>query len=387
MLHTSYIEINAHHYRNNLSFIKSLLHPATRFSSVVKGNAYGHGIELFVPMAEQCGIDHFSVFSADEAERVRNVAGADTTIMIMGMLDHGQIEWAIAHQIEIYIFNLRRLQETLEIARRLRIQAKVHLELETGMNRTGLPLKELPQALEMFEQNGDALLFRGCCTHFAGAESIANYYRIKKQFNTFNSAVKRMNKNGIQPQQLHTACSAAAIRYPRTQMDMVRIGILQYGFFPSEEVLVHYLTRNRQESQPMKGILSWKSSVMEVKDVKKGEFIGYGNSYLANVPTRIALIPVGYGHGFNRSLSNQGRVLIRGQRVSVIGTVNMNMMSVDISDVAGVQPGDEVVIIGRQGEHEISVSSFSNFSDQLNYEMLTRLPANLPRRIVDIAED
>ncbi|HCK22243.1 MAG TPA: alanine racemase, partial [Bacteroidetes bacterium] len=106
-----------------------------------------------------------------------------------------------------------------------------------------------------------------------------------------------------------------------------------------------------------------------------------------NVPTRIALIPVGYGHGFNRSLSNQGRVLIRGQRVSVIGTVNMNMMSVDISDVAGVQPGDEVVIIGRQGEHEISVSSFSNFSDQLNYEMLTRLPANLPRRIVDIAED
>jgi alanine racemase len=121
---------------------------------------------------------------------------------------------------------------------------------------------------------------------------------------------------------------------------------------------------------------------MSVKDVKAGEFVGYGTSYLANTDLKTALIPVGYGHGFSRSLSNQGRALIHGHRVAVIGMVNMNMMTVDITGLQGVQAGDEVVLIGQQGDLEISVSSFSEFSDLVNYELLTRLPLDIPRIVV-----
>ena len=128
--------------------------------------------------------------------------------------------------------------------------------------------------------------------------------------------------------------------------------------------------------------MSWKSSVMEVKSVKKGEFIGYGTSYLAHEDTLIAIVPVGYGYGFARSLSNTGRVLINGVRAGVVGTVMMNSIAVNITQIDNVNIGDEVVLIGSDGENAISVASFSRFSDQLNYELLTRLPHNIPREII-----
>ena len=164
---------------------------------------------------------------------------------------------------------------------------------------------------------------------------------------------------------------------------MVRIGILQYGFFPSREVLIDYLTRHKENDYPLTRLISWKTKVMDVKSVKAGDFIGYGTSYLANANMKVASIPVGYSHGFSRSLSNQGRVLIQGKRLSVVGMVNMNMTLVDVSNLEGVQKGDEVVLIGKQGDLEISVSSFGEFSDLVNYELLTRLPSNIPRKIVD----
>ena len=188
---------------------------------------------------------------------------------------------------------------------------------------------------------------------------------------------------GLQPDKCHTACSAAAMRYPDTRMDLVRIGILQYGFFPSRELQVELNHKRGIPLDPLRRIISWKSRVMDVKYVGAGEFVGYGTSYLANADMKIATIPVGYSHGYSRSLSNQGRVLIRGQRVVVVGTVNMNMISVDVTQVEGVEKGDEVVLIGQQGELEISVSSFSEFSDQVNYELLTRLPRDIPRKVVD----
>ena len=192
-----------------------------------------------------------------------------------------------------------------------------------------------------------------------------------------------MSKFGLPPKIRHTACSAAALRYSATKMDMARIGILQYGFFPSKEILIHYLTKNKEHEFPLRRVISWKSKVMSIKKVKTGEFIGYGTSYLANSDMKIATIPVGYSHGFSRLLSNQGRVLIHGQRVSVVGAVNMNMMSVDITNLEGVKNGDEVVIIGKQGDMEISVASFGDVSNLVNYELLTRLPHDIPRIVVD----
>jgi alanine racemase len=177
------------------------------------------------------------------------------------------------------------------------------------------------------------------------------------------------------------ASSAATIRYPKTRFHLVRVGILQYGFFPTEEIKVHYLTKHKTHHNPLKRIVSWKTNVMDIKTVPPGHFVGYGTSYLTTKTTQIAIIPVGYYSGFSRFLSNSGKVLIRGHKLNVIGTVNMNMMAVDITGV-GAEKGDEVVLIGHQGDEEITVSSFSDLSQLINYELLTRLPHSIPRMII-----
>ncbi len=383
MFHTSYLEISKSALQHNLNFLTKHIRKNVQISSVVKGNAYGHGIEFYIPMAESCGINHFSVFSADEAYRVQKSSINNNTIMIMGLVEDEQLAWAIENEIEFYVFEFDRLEKATELANKMKKKATIHIELETGMNRTGFNQKDISKIIQYVTKNSTSINFKGLCTHYAGAESITNYYRIKKQQKSFQKSIQKFREKDIYPKQLHTACSAAALRYPKSQMDMVRLGIVQYGFFPNKEIYIEYLTKKKITEDPLRRLISWKSKVMDVKTVKAGEFVGYGTSYLANSNIKIATIPVGYSHGFSRSLSNQGRVLIHGQRVSVIGIVNMNMITVDVTKIEHVQKGDEVVLIGKQGDLEISVSSFSEFSDQVNYELLTRLPQNLPRFIVD----
>lgn len=380
---TSYLEISKSAYRNNLKFIHSYLKKGVQFCSVVKGNAYGHGIEVFVPLARESGVDWFAVFSADEALRVYRVVKQPCRIMIMGYMNSDQVEWAIEHGIEFYVFDMQRLLKTLEFASRIGKQALIHVELETGMNRTGFEPGDLKRVIQLLKQNSEHLHLRGICTHLAGSENIANYYRIQQQQKVYARLLKRFEHADCLPEYKHMACSAASLRYPKTQMDLVRLGILQYGFFPTREVWVEYMSKKRHRPNPLQRLISWKSVVMDVKWVKSGEFVGYGTSYLASSNIRIATIPVGYSNGFSRSLSNQGRVLIRGRRVSVIGTINMSMVIVDVTEIPDVNTGDEVVLIGKQGDLEISVSSFSEFSDQVNYEMLTRLPADIPRYTIE----
>jgi len=380
---TSYIEISKEALQHNLKFIHRFVRKSVQISSVVKGNAYGHGIEQYIPLAQECGFDHFSVFCADEAYRVHQASKGESTIMIMGHVENNQLEWAIENNVQAYVFEMDRLEQALRYAKRTKKKAKVHIEVETGMNRTGFTLKDLDKALAFLQEHQEWIEFQGLCTHFAGAESVTNYYRIQQQQKQFDKALTKVALYPVEPKQTHMACSAAAMRYPKTQKDLVRLGIIQYGFFPTNEVLIEYLTRKKVAKDPLRRLISWKSSVMDVKHVKKGEFVGYGTSYLAGEDRTIATIPVGYSHGFSRSLSNQGRVLIRGQRVQVIGTVNMNMMTVDVTQIPSIEKGDEVVLIGKQGDLEITISSFSEYSDLLNYELLTRLPRDIPRYIVE----
>ncbi|MEX2403538.1 MAG: alanine racemase C-terminal domain-containing protein, partial [Balneolales bacterium] len=189
--------------------------------------------------------------------------------------------------------------------------------------------------------------------------------------------------NGIKTKICHTACSAPALSYPETIMDMARIGIALYGYWPSSESYMQYvLNGGKVKENPLKRIISWKSTVMSTKEVKKGEFINYGTTFQASRNSRVAAIPVGYCHGFSRSMSNLGRVLIRGRRLSVVGVVNMNMFLVDITNFPDIQKGDEVVIIGKQRNNSISVSAFGELTNYVNYETLVRLPENIPRKIV-----
>ncbi|MCA1801988.1 MAG: alanine racemase [Rhodothermaceae bacterium] len=381
-MHGSYIEISKSAYRENLKYLRSRF-GGVSISSVIKGNAYGHGVDEIIPIAESCGIKHFSVFSADEALASRKAIRNGSTIMIMGDVDGDALEWAVDNDISFYIFEPQRLERALQAARRTGKKAKIHLELETGMHRTGLAGKELTACLNLIGKHPDLVVLKGLCTHYAGAESVSNYLRVQNQIKSFNQKSVELKRKGLRPEILHTACSAAALSYPETRMDMVRIGIAQYGLWPSRETMMKVFTRDRKNTDPLNRVISWKSRVMSVKKVRTNEFIGYGNAYLTDAPIKVASVPVGYSHGFSRNLSNLGRVLINGKRTSVVGIVNMNMMLIDVTSCRDVKKGDEVVLIGSQGRYSVTISSFSELTNNLNYETLVRLPRNIPRIVVE----
>lgn len=378
---TSSIELSQSALATNIFFIKEML-GSTQLSSVVKGNAYGHGIDIFCQMLYKTGVRHYSVFSANEAQIVLASIPNDITIIVMGFLDDDQIAWAIKNEVEFFVFEEERLEKAIAFSIKIGKPARIHIEIETGMNRTGFSIKNLKKLFQRLEENQSFLEISGVCSHLAGAESIANYYRLEQQYERFKRTKNQLQELNWLKTKYHLACSAASMQYPKTRMDLARIGILQYGFFPSNEVLVQYLTKNKTQENPLRRVISWKTRVMDVKEVKAGEFIGYGTSFFTNSKTKIAILPIGYSHGFARSLSNQGKVLIREKRFDVIGIVNMNMSIVDITECDAIEKGEEVVIIGNQGNLEISVSSFSNFSNMVNYELLTRLPSNITRKII-----
>ena len=382
MHNNSHLELDPKAYKTNIDFLRKHFHKGVLFSSVVKGNAYGHSIEKLVEIALAEKVKHFSVFDSNEARRVKAVVGDQASVMIMGWLSsEDDLYWIIQNDIEFFVFEKHRLTSALAIAKKIGIKAIVHIEVETGMNRTGFNSSELKWVQDFLVKNSEFIEFKGLCTHFAGAESIANYFRIKKQIDRYDEIYKQFCAKGLKPQLKHAACSAAAMMYPETQMDMVRIGIMQYGFWPSPEVLVNFYNSKRKNENPLRRVISWKSSVMSVKKVKRGEFVGYGTSFMADANMKIACVPVGYAHGYGRSLSNIGRVLINGERCVVIGSINMNMMVIDVTLLDEIKRNDEVVLIGDQADKQLSVSSFSDYSNLLNYELLTRLSADIPRVI------
>jgi len=379
---TSSITLSKSAMKQNLEFIASMLGP-TQLSTVVKGNAYGHGIAEYCPVLYDLGIRHFSVFSADEAFAVRSVLPPETEVMVMGYLSSDQLDWAIETNTSFFVFDRGRLADALASAKRISRKAIVHLELETGMNRTGFQPDTWFKLIEEMKHNKGHLNLKGICSHLAGAESATNHGRVMQQIQRFEHFKALLSEKGTFPDlQFHLACSAASMRYPQTRMDLVRVGILQYGFFPSEEMQAEYIAANPANPNPLKRVLSWTAHVLDVRTVAEGEYVGYGNSYCAEQAMTIAIVPVGYAHGFSRNLSNSGQILIKGCVCPVVGIVNMNMTIVDVSHCVEVCRGDEAVMVGRQGHAELTVASFSSYSEQVNYELLTRLPMNIPRKII-----
>lgn len=388
MHYSSYVEISRANYKRNLKFFRQLLGSEIRFCSVIKGNAYGHDIATFLPMAESCGVDRFAVFSAEEALAADQCRRPDTELLILGYIDNAELEWAIERGIAFYVSDLDRLRAAENAANKVGCGARIHLELETGMNRTGLGGEELESAAAACLANPAQLQVEGLCTHLAGAESVANYLRVQAQLEAFTALTRSLAGRGLSGAARHVACSAAALNYPESRFDMARIGIAQYGYWPNQETHMKYsilLEKNGQVANrgPLYGILRWCSRIMSIKHVQRGDFIGYGTAYQARRNLTVAAVPVGYYHGFARNLSNLGHVLVGGRRAPVVGYVNMNMMMVDVTECPGAEKGDEVVIIGKQRRHRITVRSFSDLSNYVNYEILVRIPATIPRVVVD----
>lgn len=381
--HSSRIELSQSSLKANFNFLRKQFGADVRISSVVKANAYGHGIGQYVPMAEKCGIDHFAVASSFEAEEVLQVCSENSRIMIMGILYDEDVPWAIDHNIEVYVFNFERLPVLLKEAKKLNKKAHVHLEVETGANRTGMGKREFSKSLTLMNRNRDHFVFEGLCTHFGGAENFSNEFKIKRQFASFKEYYQLCKKRKYPPKYRHLASSAAALAFPDTRYEMVRVGVAQYGFWPSPDVYYYHFNKTgKSAANGLRRIFTWKTDVMDIRQVSEGEFIGYGTAFQAHRDMKIAVLPLGYSNGYPRGLSNRGQVLIKGKKARITGLINMNLFMVDISHIPGVEVGDEVVLIGRQGNTTIHVGSFTQSTNLLNQEMMSRLPAAIPRTAV-----
>lgn len=381
--HSSRIYLSQSSLKANFSFLRKKFGDDVRISSVVKANAYGHGIATFVPMAEKCGINHFAVASAHEAEEALNACKDDTQIMIMGILYEEDLYWAIENDIEFYVFNFARMAKVLEEAKRVGKPARIHLEVETGANRTGMDGKELIKCLKVMNDHSDEFIFEGLCSHLGGAESFSNDFKIRKQLKRFKEMMRMCARRGIIPKYHHIASSGGALAYPDSRFDMVRIGVSQYGFWPAPDVYYQHLAQTGKSLENgLRRIFTWKTDIMDIRKVDKGEFIGYGTSYQAPRDMTIAVLPLGYSNGYPRGQSNRGHVLIHGKKAPVTGLINMNLFMVDITHIPAARVGDEVVLVGRQKNGNINVTSFTNSTQLLNQEMMSRLPAAIPRKAI-----
>lgn len=379
MFQNSQIILSKSALKSNLRFIKKHLNPGVKLCSVVKGNAYGHGLVEYVSLAMECGVQYFAVHSAEDAYLLHSYLPQIPRIFIMGSIEEHAIEWAVQNGVEFAVFDFERLHLTILAAQKWECKAGIHIEVETGMRRTGFEHTEFPKLCSQLLEHKSCLRVVGLFTHFAGAESLANHFRVNNQLKNFQESVSIFKSLGIEPKLTHAACSAAMLNYPQSQFNMVRVGILQYGFWPNSETFIRFCGDQSTTPDKLKRVINWQTHVMSLKDVKKGCFVGYGTAYLAHKNMRLAIIPVGYSHGYSRNLSNVGQVLIRGKLCNVVGTVNMNSLSVDVTHVPDVQKLDPVILIGKQNGKAITVSSFSEQSNQLNYELLTRLPYSIPR--------
>jgi alanine racemase len=381
--HSSRIFLSQSALRNNVNFLRKIIGPHPIYSAVIKANAYGHGIEQMVRMLEKCGVDHFSVASAHEAEEVLEACSGDSRIMIMGILYKDDIGWAIKNDIEFFVFDYARLRVVKDVAMQLGKPALIHLELETGTNRTGINREDFARSVTFLKRNAKYVKFQGLCTHLGGAESRGNDFKIRPQMERFFDALKYLKKKKFMPKYRHMACSASALAYPETRLDLVRFGVATYGFWPSPDIYYNYIENNRgRKTGTLKRVLTWKSDIMDIKPVHAGDFIGYGTAYQAKKNMKVAVIPLGYSNGYPRGMSNRGSVLIGGKKAPILGLINMNLFMVDVSHIPDVEIGDEVVLLGKQKNSVIKVSSFTEYTNLLNNEMLSRLPAAIPRKIV-----
>lgn len=334
---------------------------------VVKANAYGHGLEAAGPIAAERA-DWLGVNCADEA-LVLTRLGIRKPIVILGHTLSSQIESVVANGYRQVLYRMDVARSLSEAAMRLGTAAKVHLKVETGTNRQGIPLHHLPSFLDEL-QKLPALEIEGVYTHFANIEDTLDPSFAQSQVRKFGEALGLLERAGVRPQQIHASATAGALLYSEMDFTMVRVGIGAYGIWPSRETQI--AARERGRLMPLSPVLSWKTRVVQVKEVHAGEHVGYGLTYRASRAMKLAVLPIGYYDGYDRKLSNSGRALIHGQHVPVVGRVAMNMTMLDVTD-AGADIDEEVVLIGEQGDSEIRAEELAEKAGTIPYEVVARI--------------
>ncbi len=380
MNRATWIEISRSSLLNNYRIFKDLAGSA-ELLPVLKANAYGHGLAEVSRILVDEGQRWFGVHSPEEALALGDLhptSGLKT--LILSWVPPEMLSDLLAAGARFTVFDLEGLEELEARGSRLGARVPVHLKVETGVNRQGFPedrLDELAARLGECEH----IRVEGVHSHFANIEDTTDHSYALNQMRRFEAAVASLRAGGVDPEMLHQSCSAAGILFPETRGDLLRVGISLYGHWPSRETLVSARAegRNNLDLQPA---MTWKARIIQVKELPAGSYVGYGCSWKTEAPARLGVLPVGYSDGYDRGLGSAW-VLVRGKRAPIRGRVMMNLTLVDLSHIPEALRGDEAVLIGRQGDEEISAETLAGLAGTINYEILGRAASHLHRRVAD----
>ncbi|NPA06303.1 MAG: alanine racemase [Chloroflexi bacterium] len=368
----TWAEVNLPAYRANLRAIQTFVGPRVQIFAVVKANAYGHGLVPMARAALQAGARRLVVHRLDEALQLR-ASGIQAPILILGYVPLAAARWVAQHRLTPTVITLEFL-EALSAHTPADAVSEVHINVDTGMGRYGL----LPDEVVPFLRAAASIprvRIEGIYTHFATADEADRTYMLQ-QWRVFQDVLTAAEAAGVRPPVRHACNSAAIFALPEAHLDAVRPGIATYGLRPSLDW---------ETPIALQPVLTWKARVARVRTLPPGHGIGYGRTYVTSKPTTVALVPVGYGDGYHRILSNKGQVLIHGQRAPVLGRVSMDQIVVNVSHIPNVALEDEVVLLGQQGGEAISAEELAAWAQTINYEVVTAILPRVPRIYLDEA--
>jgi alanine racemase len=370
LLRPTRAEIDLAALRLNVAAIRKMA-PRAEILAVVKANAYGHGAITIARALEEERVRMLAVALIEEGIELRN-AGIRSPILVLGGSYAAGYDLMVDHALTPAIFQPEHLEAFARAARTARVRVQAHLKVDTGMGRIGI----LPWDLDAFldrAANFPEVEIDGLLSHFANAD-LEDWEFTREQVRRFKDAHGRMRARGLQPRWRHLSNSAGVIDLPEVrdgmELNMVRPGIMLYGLSPAGWL---------REATELHPVLSWKTAVIHLKQVAAGTPISYGGTWRAPRPSLIATLPMGYADGYSRKYSNRAQVLIRGRRANVVGRVCMDMSMVDVTDVPGARVGDEVVLLGQQGEERIPAEELADLAQTIHYEVICGVGARVPR--------
>lgn len=370
-----WVELDAGAPGHNLAELRRAAGGSPLVCAVIKSNAYGHG--LLETAALLPDADWFGVNSLDEGLALR-AAGDKRPILILGHVPLHRLHEAVSGDLRMTAYNFEMLEALKTcVSCAASSPVRLHLKVETGTGRQGIPPRDVRRFAEAV-RSCPGVELEGLSTHFANIEDTLNHSYAESQLAMFNDVIEDLGD--LRPPVVHTACTAAAILFPETSFDMIRAGIGIYGLWPSRETFLSARMSGRPVPD-LRPVLSWKTRLVQIKEMPEGSFVGYGCSFRTMRPTRIGVLPVGYYDGYDRALGNAAHVLIRGRRAPVVGRVCMNLCMVDVTDLPDPVLEEEVVLLGKSGDECVSAETMAAWAGTINYEIVTRISPHLPRRI------
>ena len=362
------VDLDAIEY--NIEMMKKNVKDRTKIIAVIKTDGYGHGaVQIARMLSEKDYIWGYAVATLDEAALLR-LRGIQKPILVLGCIFPDQREPMLEQEIRMTVYTQEMAQEVSDLAVQMGKKAYIHIKLDTGMSRLGFPITEDSAEKILVISRMPNLVMEGMYTHFAKADETDKAFT-EKQIKDYLWMKEELEGKGVTFPYYHCSNSAGIIDVGAANMDLVRAGISTYGLYPSQDV--------RKENVPLKPALELISHVAHVKWVEKGTPVSYGGTFVTDKRTRIVTVPVGYGDGYPRSLSNKGYVLIHGKKAKILGRVCMDQFMVDATDITDVKYGDKVTLVGRDGAEELPVEVLSDLSGRFNYEFVCDLGKRIPR--------